>query len=225
MRGASAVRVPDPRPRPLLVHPRARAHRRPGPRGARRRGAGAGDARRRRRGRAAADLQLAARGPPDRATRSTWSSRRGRSSSEPRRPTLTATSTVALPDDTRLRWFVRAVSGGPLTDTALPARRFIRVATSPGPPTITGAPPAITRTPTPTFTWSGGRVSSRWSILNPAGTPVQTGEVPTASGPGRAGPAPGRELPVPRRAAESRGGRGAAGVVRVLDRHRRARAR
>ena len=69
-----------------------------------------------------------------------------------------------------------------MTDTLPAARRFIRVATSPGPPTITGAPPAITRTPTPTFTWSGGRVSSRWSILNPAGTPVQTGEVPTAAG-------------------------------------------
>ncbi len=95
---------------------------------------------------------------------------------------LTATSTVALPDDMRLRWFVRAITGGSQTDTLLTARRYIQVATSPGPPSITGAPPAITRTATPTFTWSGGRVSSRWSILNPAGTPVQTGEVPTAGG-------------------------------------------
>ena len=102
--------------------------------------------------------------------------------------TLNAISTVALPDDTRVRWFVRAVSGTSVTDTLPAERRFIRVATSPGPPTITGAPPAITRTPTPTFTWSGGRVSSRWSILNPAGTPVQTGEVPTATG--QAVPAP-----------------------------------
>ena len=33
-------------------------------------------------------------------------------------PTLTATSTVALPDDTRLRWFVRAVSVKAPPDTA-----------------------------------------------------------------------------------------------------------
>ena len=93
---------------------------------------------------------------------------------------LSATSTVALPDDSRLRWYVKAMPSG--AETALPLRRFIRVATSPGPPAITGAPSPITRNPTPLFTWSGGRVSSRWSILNPAGTPVQSGEVPTAGG-------------------------------------------
>jgi hypothetical protein len=94
----------------------------------------------------------------------------------------TATATVPVPDDSRLRWFVRAISGSSQTDTDEADRRYIRVATSPGPPTITGAPPAITRGPQPTFTWSGTRVSSRWSILNPAGQPVQTGEVPTAGG-------------------------------------------
>jgi hypothetical protein len=94
----------------------------------------------------------------------------------------TATATVPVPDDSRLRWFVRAISGASQTDTDEADRRYIRVATSPGPPTITGAPPAITRGPQPTFTWSGTRVSSRWSILNPAGQPVQTGEVPTAGG-------------------------------------------
>ena len=92
-------------------------------------------------------------------------------------------------------------------------RRGARSAWPPPParPRSPARPPAITRTPTPLFTWSGGRVSSRWSILNPAGTPVQTGEVPSAERPGRARGAPRRQLPVPRRAAESRGGRGPAG--------------
>ena len=95
-----------------------------------------------------------------------------------------ATATIALPDDTRMQWFVRNVgsAGNTVLETNVALRRYIRVATSPGPPTITGAPPAITRTPSPTFTWAGTRVSSRWSILNPAGAPVQSGEVPTAGG-------------------------------------------
>jgi hypothetical protein len=97
---------------------------------------------------------------------------------------LSATSTVALPDDTRLRWFVRAIGSGGATagETAPAARWTIQVATTPGAPTITGAPPAIARNPSPTFTWAGTRVSSRWSILSPAGTAVQSGEVPTAGG-------------------------------------------
>jgi hypothetical protein len=96
----------------------------------------------------------------------------------------TATATVALPDDRRMQWFVRNVNraGGTVSETTASLRRYIRVATSPGPPLITGGPPAITRSPRPTFTWSGTRVASRWSILDPAATPIQSGEVPTGGG-------------------------------------------
>jgi len=95
-----------------------------------------------------------------------------------------ATAVVPLPDDARLRWFVRSYNGqgGLREETDADRRRTVRVASSPGPPTITGAPAAITRTPTPIFTWSGARASSRWSILNPSGAPVQSGDVPSASG-------------------------------------------
>ncbi len=104
-------------------------------------------------------------------------------------PATTATATVALPDDTRLRWFVRAAGGpGPGGDTSIATRRRIQVATPPGPPAITGSPPAITRNPAPLFSWAGGRVSSRWSILNAGGTPVQSGAAASASG--QVAPAP-----------------------------------
>jgi hypothetical protein len=103
--------------------------------------------------------------------------------------TLTATATVALPDDARLRWFVRAAggSGSPL-DTVLTSRRHIQVATPPGAPAITGSPPAITRSSAPLFAWSGSRVSSRWSVLNAAGAQVQSVAVGAPSG--QAAPAP-----------------------------------
>jgi hypothetical protein len=101
----------------------------------------------------------------------------------------TATAAVPLPDDVRLRWFVRAAgaSGSPL-DTLLAARRHIQVATPPGPPAITGSPPAITRSPAPLFAWTGSRVSSRWAVLNAAGVQVQSGTVGAPSG--QAAPAP-----------------------------------
>jgi hypothetical protein len=92
-----------------------------------------------------------------------------------------ATATVALPDDRAVRWFVRAVGGlGGVTPTA--TRRFVRVATSPGPPAITASPPAIGRNPAPVFAWTGNRVSSRWSVLNSLGVAVQSGTVPAAGG-------------------------------------------
>jgi hypothetical protein len=96
--------------------------------------------------------------------------------------TFSATSQVALPNDTRLRWFVRAV--GLLTNEETPAasRWHIQVATPPGAPAITAAPPAITSNAAPLFRWSGERVSSRWSILNAAGSPVRSGELPSAGG-------------------------------------------
>ena len=98
-------------------------------------------------------------------------------------PRLTATATVALPDDTRLRWFVRAAGapGSPL-DTVLASRRHIQVATPPGAPAITGSPPAITRSSAPLFAWSGSRISSRWSVLDAAGAQVQSGAVGAPSG-------------------------------------------
>jgi hypothetical protein len=94
----------------------------------------------------------------------------------------TTAPSVALPDDRRLEWFVRAVNGAGATLLESATRGSFVVASNPSQPTITIAPPAIGRNPTPTFAWSGTRSSSAWSILNPAGTPVLSGEVPTGGG-------------------------------------------
>jgi hypothetical protein len=104
-----------------------------------------------------------------------------------------AVSKVDLPDDTRLRWSVRLVvgaAGAAIEETPVLQRRYIRVATTPVAPSITGAPPAITRTAAPLFTWTGTRVSSRWSVLNAAGAVVRSGDVASAGGQVTAGPLP-----------------------------------
>ena len=96
---------------------------------------------------------------------------------------LSATSSVDLPDTAPLRWYVR------LVDTALPvagiqetpttARTYVRVA--PPPPALV-APPSTVTNLVPSFSWTGDRAASRWSVVNAAGTAVQGGEVAAASG-------------------------------------------
>lgn len=100
---------------------------------------------------------------------------------------LSATSQVDLPDDSRLRWSVRAVSSI-VEETSVDQRRYVRVATTPGPPAIVSAPPPITRSAAPLFAWTGARVASHWTVLNAAGTAVRSGDV--AGGAGQVAPAP-----------------------------------
>jgi hypothetical protein len=96
---------------------------------------------------------------------------------------LTATSTIDLPDDTRLRWLVRLVDNlGRVQATSEGRRRFIRVASVPAPPTVVTAPAAIGAVTTPSFTWTGTRISSRWEVMDTSGAAVQSGEVPTGGG-------------------------------------------
>lgn len=92
---------------------------------------------------------------------------------------LSATSTVELPDDSRLTWYVKAVRAIGFEDSVA---RTIVVASPPGAPNITGAPPSISNNPAPLFTWSGSRYSSRWSIVNASGLAIRSGEVPSGSG-------------------------------------------
>ena len=95
---------------------------------------------------------------------------------------LTATATVDLPDEgVALSWFVRrGDSGGPSEDTPLAQRTPIRVA--PPSPTLTVTPAALSRSTTPSFAWTGDRATSHWTIYDGSGAPVQSGEVPAASG-------------------------------------------
>jgi hypothetical protein len=97
-----------------------------------------------------------------------------------------ATAAVDLPDDRRLRWFVRIVHGGnvagPATeDTREADRRDVRIATPPPPPALAPAP-ALTASATPSFAWTGTRVSSTWTLTDAAGRAVQTASLATPGG-------------------------------------------
>ena len=96
---------------------------------------------------------------------------------------LSATSTIDLPDDSRLRWLVRLVDNiGRVQATSAGRRYFIRVASVPAPPTVVTAPAAISAVTTPSFAWTGTRTSSRWVVMDASGAAVQSGEVPRAGG-------------------------------------------
>ncbi len=80
-----------------------------------------------------------------------------------------------------LTWWVQRTDTGGLTEVTPDANRTtIRVA--PPPPTLVAAPPGLSNNTAPAFSWTGDRTSSRWTILNAAGTAVQSGQVATASG-------------------------------------------
>ena len=97
--------------------------------------------------------------------------------------TLTATSSVDLPDDGRFRWFVRLTNAlGGVASTPVDARSEVWIATPPSPPTIVDGPSGPVRVDRPVFAWTGTRSSSRWVVLDGSGSPVQSGESPTAGG-------------------------------------------
>ena len=56
----------------------------------------------------------------------------------------------------------------------------LRVA--PPSPTLTGTPAPLSATTNPSFSWTGDRATSHWTIYDAAGTPVQSGEVAAPSG-------------------------------------------
>ena len=92
-----------------------------------------------------------------------------------------ATAMVNLPEGVVLTWWIaRLDSGLPAEVTPDADRTTIRVA--PPAPTLVATPPGLSNNTAPAFSWTGTRTSSRWTILNAAGTPVQGGQVPTASG-------------------------------------------
>ena len=104
-------------------------------------------------------------------------------------PARTATATVDLPDDRRLRWFVRIVHAPPpplltpaVEDTAEARRSDIRISTLPPPPAITAGPAGPTSSATPAFTWTGTRVSSTWTLTDAAGRAIQSASPPTSGG-------------------------------------------
>lgn len=94
--------------------------------------------------------------------------------------TLTAAATQDLPDETRMRWFIRSI-GSIREVTATGDRTFIRVASRPAPPALEG-PAGLIRTNTPSFSWTGSRTDSVWSALDGSGAAVQSGASPTPSG-------------------------------------------
>lgn len=94
--------------------------------------------------------------------------------------TLSASPTVDLADESAVQWFVRAVDQG---GQAQVSRRVdISVSTRPGPPTIIAGPAGPTRVSAPSFSWSGDRTDSRWSLLTGAGAGVQEGTSGSAGG-------------------------------------------
>ena len=96
-------------------------------------------------------------------------------------PTTSAVSGVDLPEGVLLTWFVRSYNASNQSvDTPLANRNTIRVA--PPSPTLTLTPAALSATTTPTFSWSGDRATSHWTIYDASGTPVQGGEVAAPSG-------------------------------------------
>lgn len=97
--------------------------------------------------------------------------------------TLTAASSVDLPDDGRHRWFVRLTNTlGGVAGTPVDQRSEIWVATPAGPPAIVDGPSGRVRVDRPAFSWTGTRSGSRWVVQDAAGTPVQSGESPTGGG-------------------------------------------
>jgi hypothetical protein len=100
----------------------------------------------------------------------------------------TVNAAVDLPDDKRLTWFVRIVhvtaggADGATEDTAAADRRDIRISTPPPAPTITDGPAGPTSSATPSFSWSGTRVSSTWTLTDANGSQLQTASPATASG-------------------------------------------
>jgi hypothetical protein len=98
-----------------------------------------------------------------------------------------ATAAVDLPDDRRLRWFVRIVHAGPIAigpateDTREADRRDVRIATPPPPPALAPGP-ALTASATPSFAWTGTRVSSTWTLTDAAGRALQTASLATPGG-------------------------------------------
>jgi hypothetical protein len=96
-------------------------------------------------------------------------------------PTTSVVSNVDLPEGVLLTWFVRSFNASNQSvDTPLVNRNTIRVA--PPSPTLTLTPAALSATTTPTFSWSGDRATSHWTIFDASGTPVQGGEVAAPSG-------------------------------------------
>ncbi len=92
-----------------------------------------------------------------------------------------ATATVALPEDVRLTWWVqRSDVNIPTEVTPEADRTTLRVA--PPPPALTAVPAALSNNTGPSFSWTGTRASSRWTIVNTAGAAVQSGEAATGSG-------------------------------------------
>jgi hypothetical protein len=97
--------------------------------------------------------------------------------------TLSAASSVDLPDDAGHRWFVRLVNAaGGVAATPVAQRATLTVATAPGPPEITDGPAGPTSVAAPVFAWTGGRASSRWVLTDAAGTPLHVGDLPSGSG-------------------------------------------
>lgn len=104
-------------------------------------------------------------------------------------PALSGTSTIDLPDDTRLRWFVRVTNSlGGVASTPVEERTEVVVATPPAAPALTGGPPSLGRVSTASFSWTGARTGSRWALLDEAGTPSLTGDAPAGGGAVTLGP-------------------------------------
>lgn len=96
---------------------------------------------------------------------------------------LTATATQALPGDVAITWFVRAVDGAGATLEETPIGQRFSIFVAPPPPTLTSTPAALSNDTAPTFSWTGDRTKSRWTIVDAAaGTPVQSGGVEAPSG-------------------------------------------
>lgn len=87
--------------------------------------------------------------------------------------TLTAASTLDLPDESSLQWFVRAIDEG---GAAQNSRRVgLSIVTRPAAPAIIAGPAGPTRLTTPALSWGGDRTDSRWTLLSSAGATVQEG--------------------------------------------------
>jgi predicted phage tail protein len=97
--------------------------------------------------------------------------------------TLTATSSVDLPDDGRYRWFVRLVNAlGGVASTPVDARAQVAIATPAAAPTLVDGPSGTTGVDAPVFAWIGSRSSSHWVVQDDAGAQVQSGDSPTGGG-------------------------------------------